>query len=210
MKRSQFMNNKNVDIDLSFNKNEYFKIQTGISPWKDSLYLYYFNNRNLDLPENEIENTNDIVITKSKRRDETLVCFQTKAEFGVYKNVLKYEYFTLIKELDCELWASLDIRKPFKLVQKEKVLYLNRIPMTSVIRELKPDFGSWYIYHPLQLKTTLYNIAQERNAIQNIKNRFMQKKALLELEKSYEGILGNFFDDEPDVEVFINNYAQFW
>ena len=204
------MNNKNVDIDLSFNKNEYFKIQTGIKPWRDSLYLYYFNNRNLDLPENEIENTNDIVITKSKRRDEALVCFQTKAEFGVYKNVLKYEYFTLIKELDCELWASLDIRKPFKLVQKEKILYLNRIPMTSVIRELKPDFGSWYIYHPLQLKTTLYNIAQERNAIQNIKNRFMQKKALLELEKSYEGILGNFFDDELDVEVFINNYAQFW
>ena len=38
----------------------------------------------------------------------------------------------------------------------------------------------------------------------------MQKKALLELEKSYEGILGNFFDDELDVEVFINNYAQFW
>ena len=116
------MNNKNVDIDLSFNKNEYFKIQTGIKPWRDSLYLYYFNNRNLDLPKNEIENTNDIVITKSKRRDETLVCFQTKAEIGVYKNVLKYEYFTLIKEFDCELWASLDIRKPFKLVQKEKVL----------------------------------------------------------------------------------------
>ncbi len=95
-------------------------------------------------------------------------------------------------------------------MQKEKVAYLNRIPMTSVIRELKPDFGSWYIYHPLQLRTTLHNIAQERNTIQNIKNRFMQKKALLELEKSYEGILGNFFDDEQDVRVFINNYAQFW
>ncbi len=101
------MNYEHADIDLSFNRNEYFKIQTDINAWSDSLYLYYYNNRNVNLPENEIENTNDIVITKSKRSDEILVCFQTKAEFGVYKNVLKYESFTWIKELDCELWAAL-------------------------------------------------------------------------------------------------------
>ena len=85
IQRSQFMNNKNVDIDLSFNKKEYFKIQTGISPWKDSLYLYYFNNRNLDLPENEIEILTTLLLQNLKEEMKHWFVFRQRLNLEFIK-----------------------------------------------------------------------------------------------------------------------------
>ena len=145
------MNNKNVDIDLSFNKNEYFKIQTGISPWKDSLYLYYFNNRNLDLPKNEIENTNDIVIsivgtigligkihTSLNNANLTENCVKLA---NIHTVTPDYLYYTLcykkqIKEIELLTVGAVQSKLPMYNIQSMKIL----VPPTEVIENFQHKF----------------------------------------------------------------------
>lgn len=92
-----------------------------------------------------------MVLTCDDKIDGILVCFQAKTVYGVYKTVMKYNLFALIKEIDCDLWAPIDIRKPFKLVEKCKTKD-NKIPKRlQAIGEIKQEQSIWSIYHPVVL-----------------------------------------------------------
>ncbi len=81
------------DFNFDFNLNEYFKINTNIVSSADCNYLYYFNNRNINLPPNEIEISSDIIITISNDFSNICVCLETSADFEIYKTVMKYNFF---------------------------------------------------------------------------------------------------------------------
>lgn len=204
-----------TSIDLSFNVEKYFKVNTKIEPWADPLYLYYFNNRHINV---ELENNDDIIITRpTKGIEDIYICFQTLAQCGVYKTVMKYNCSKIVKELDCELWAPLDIRKPFKLVKKQSLVnleitkdYLYKDINKRVIGEIKQEYATWYIYHPLQLRTTLLQIYSEKNEIEKMEKGFLKKRTLNNLKNECKELKELFFNNEKDEEHFLANYAQFW
>lgn len=107
------------DINMDFERNEYFKVNTDILPYSDIMYPCYINNIYVDSAE-EIEVDEEIVLTiEPKSIGAILACYQTKTKYGAYITFMKYNYFRMLKDLNCELWAPFDLRKPFKLVQKK-------------------------------------------------------------------------------------------
>lgn len=197
-------------IELDFDRTEYFKVNTDLMPWSYTGYLRCFNNLNIDIDPAEIETEDDMVLSCDDKIDDILVCFQTKAVYGVYKTVMKYNLFALIKEIDCDLWAPLDIRKPFKLVKKCKTKD-NRIPRKlKAIGEIKQEQSIWYIYHPFQLRCTLSNIEKEKENVDLIKNDFLKSKSKQALTDNCKKLKEAFFDEEYDILRFLDDYPQFW
>lgn len=194
-------------IDLDFKRIEYFKVNTDILPWSDPNYLTYFNNINIDIDADKIETNDDIIITNYCTQLDILVCFQTKAIYGVYKTVMKYNLFRLVKELNCELWAPLDIRKPFKLVEKSKKKAAKKL---KAIGEIKQEPVWWGIYHPFQLRYTTNNIENDKVNINNNINCTKRKKLQRTFNNNCELLKLFIFNDEDDTEIFLDNYPQFW
>lgn len=195
------------EISLDFNRTEYFKVDTDILPWSDKDYLDYFNNLNINVSEDEIENEDDIVLTHYF--SDILVCFQTKAVYGVYKTVMKYNLFSFVKEINCDLWAPLDIRKPFKLVEKTKKKPAKKL---KAIGEIRQEPAWWAIYHPFQLRCTISNLEREKTQLKLHADD--SKLAALDLElfqRKCELLKIKFFlEDDDDIEIFLENYPQFW
>lgn len=197
-------------IDMNFDTNEYFKINTDIFPWSDPMYLRYFNNRNIDV--DEIETDDDIIITYDvDSPKDLLICFQTKAEYGVYKAVMKYNLFKLVKEIDCDLWAPLDIRKPFKLVEKNRVVPINsKNKSMNVIGEIKQEQTWWAIYHPVQIRETLFGLKKQKEEIEKIKKPFLKKKAFNKYKQNCLNLKELLFVENDDEYYFTSQFAQFW
>ena len=197
-------------IDMNFDRTEYFKINTDILPWGDPMYLRYFNNRNIDV--DEIEANDTIVITYNiDNPNDILICFQTRAEFGVYKTVMNYNLFTFVKEIDCNLWAPLDIRKPFKLVEKNRVIPIDtKNTKMNVIGEIKQEQTWWAIYHPIQLRETLLGIQKQKDKINKMEESFIKKRILNQLKTECNNLKESFFVENDDEYHFTNNFARFW
>lgn len=167
-------------IKFNFDINEYFKVNLNLNPWADCMYLYYINQRHiLKTPNVELKAKDDIVIASPyDNAQDIMICFINSAQKGVYKSIIKYNYYRIIKEIGCNLYAPLDIRKPFKLVIQNQtsdnsnsdVLTLptdKRSVNERIIGEINQEYGLWYIYHPLQIRTTLTNIRKEKEKISN-------------------------------------------
>lgn len=116
----------------------------------------------------------------------------------------------MVKEIDCDLWAPIDIRKPFKLAKKCKTKN-NKIPQRlKAIGEIKQEQSIWYIYHPFQLHCTLSNIEKEKENIDLIKNDFLKSKSKQALMDNCKKLKEAFFDEEDDILRFLDDYPQFW
>lgn len=205
------------NFNFKFNQNEYFKINTNIIPEAYIDFLYCFNNRNINVSPDEIEKSNSIIIATSNDFSNICACFQTLADFGVYRTVMKYNYFTIVQELNCDLWSSLDIRKPFKLVKRNKLIDINTSIKNvevdinkKIIGEIKPEYAHWYVYHPLQIKTTLNNITKEKSKIWKIKNNNERKQAIHNFRQELKALKNCFFEDKRDEEWFLESYTSFW
>ena len=162
---------------------------------------------NIDVREDDIENDDDIVITNHMLQQDILVCFQTKAMHGAYKTVMKYNLFRLVKEIGCDLWAPLDIRKPFKLVEKTNKKCAKKL---KAIGEIKQECAWWGIYHPFQLRHTISKLEIEKNKINSCVDSIQKE----ELNKNFYGscvlLKLYLFEDEDDTEMFLDKYPQFW
>ena len=119
--------------------------------------------------------------------------------------------------MDCDLWGSLDIRKPFKLIKRNKIIDINSSQKETgvdvnkkIIGEIKPEYAHWYIYHTTQLRTTLDNIAKEKSKIWKIKNNNERKQAIHNFRQELKVLKDCFFEDKEDEEWFLESYAQFW
>lgn len=198
------------EIKLDFDRTEYFKINTELIPSSDTYHLRCFNNLNIDIDPAEIETEDDMVLTCDDKIDDILICFQTKAVYGVYKTVMKYNLFALVKEIGCDLWAPIDIRKPFKLVKKCKTKDNKIFKELKSIGEIKQEQSIWYIYHPFQLRWTVSNIEKEKEKFDLIKNEYFKYKSKQSLTDDCEKLKIAFFDDEYDISRFLDDYPQFW
>ncbi len=206
------------DINMDFERNEYFKVNTDILPYSDIMYPCYINNIYVDSAE-EIEVDEEIVLTiEPKSIGAILACYQTKTKYGAYITVMKYNYFRMLKDLNCELWAPFDLRKPFKLVQKNNLININlkkevfeKDISSRIIGEIKQEWTYWHVFHPKQLEITLENIEKEKQQIKSIKEELLRHKKLFYFKQEMQKLKYYFFrKTDGELSMYLDRFQKFW
>ena len=206
------------DIIMDFERNEYFKVNTDILPYSDIMYPCYINNIYVDSAE-EIEVDEEIVLTiEPKSIGAILACYQTKTKYGAYITVMKYNYFRMLKDLNCELWAPFDLRKPFKLVQKNNLIniYLKKEVFekdisSRIIGEIKQEWSYWHVFHPKHLEITLENIEKEKQQIKSIKEELLRHKKLFYFKQEMQKLKYYFFrKTDGELSMYLDRFQKFW
>lgn len=206
------------DINMDFERNEYFKVNTDILPYSDIMYPCYINNIYVDSAE-EIEVDEEIVLTiEPKSIGAILACYQTKTKYGAYITVMKYNYFRMLKDLNCELWAPFDLRKPFKLVQKNNLININlkkevfeKDISSRIIGEIKQEWTYWHVFHPKQLEITLENIEKEKQQIKSIKEELLRRKKLFHFKQEMQKLKYYFFrKTDGELSMYLDRFQKFW
>lgn len=206
------------DINMDFDRNEYFKVNTDILPYSDIMYPCYINNIYVDSAE-EIEVNENIVLTiEPNTVDALLACFETKTKYDAYITVMKYNYFRMVKDLNCELWASFDLRKPFKLVQKNNLININfkrevfeKDISSRIIGEIKQEWTYWHVFHPKQLEITLENIEKEKQQIKSIKEELLRHKKLFYFKQEMQKLKYYFFrKTDGELSMYLDRFQKFW
>ena len=205
------------DINMDFDRNEYFKVNTDILPYSDIIYPCYINNIYVESAEIEIDE-NIVLTIETNTVDAILACFQTKSEYGGYRTVMKYNYFRMIKDLNWELWAPFDLRKPFKLVQKNNLININlkkevfeKDISSRIIGEIKQEWTYWHVFHPKQLEITLENIENEKQQIKSIKDELLRRKKLFHFKQEIKKLKYYFFrKTEGELSMYLDRFQKFW
>lgn len=205
------------DINMDFERNEYFKVNTDILPYSDIMYPCYINNIYVDSAE-EIEVDEEIVLTiEPKSIGAILACYQTKTKYGAYITFMKYNYFRMLKDLNCELWAPFDLRKPFKLVQKNNLININlkkevfeKDISSRIIGEIKQEWTYWHVFHPKQLEITLENIEKEKQQIKSIKEELLRHKKLFYFKQEMQKLKYYFFrKTDGELSMYLDRFQKF-
>lgn len=205
------------DINMDFYRNEYFKVNTDILPCSDIMYPCYINNIYVDFAKIEIDE-NIVLTIEPNTVDAILACFETKAKYGGYRTVMKYNYFRMVKDLNCELWAPFDLRKPFKLVQKNNLININlkkevfeKDISSRIIGEIKQEWTYWHVFHPKQLEITLENIENEKQQIKSIKDELLRRKKLFHFKQEIKKLKYYFFrKTEGELSMYLDRFQKFW
>ena len=182
------------------------------------MYPCYINNIYVDSAE-EIEVDEEIVLTiEPKSIGAILACYQTKTKYGAYITVMKYNYFRMLKDLNCELWAPFDLRKPFKLVQKNNLININlkkevfeKDISSRIIGEIKQEWTYWHVFHPKQLEITLENIEKEKQQIKSIKEELLRHKKLFDFKQEMQKLKYYFFrKTDGELSMYLDRFQKFW
>lgn len=205
------------DINMDFERNEYFKVNTDILPYSDIMYPCYINNIYVDFAKIEIDE-NIVLTIEPNTVDAILACFETKAKYGAYITVMKYNYFRMLKDLNCELWAPFDLRKPFKLVQKNNLININlkkevfeKDISSRIIGEIKQEWTYWHVFHPKQLEITLENIEKEKQQIKSIKEELLRRKKLFHFKQEMQKLKYYFFrKTDGELSMYLDRFQKFW
>lgn len=205
------------DINMDFERNEYFKVNTDILPYSDIMYPCYINNIYVDFAKIEIDE-NIVLTIEPNTVDAILACFETKAKYGAYITVMKYNYFRMLKDLNCELWAPFDLRKPFKLVQKNNLININlkkevfeKDISSRIIGEIKQEWTYWHVFHPKQLEITLENIEKEKQQIKSIKEELLRHKKLFYFKQEMQKLKYYFFrKTDGELSMYLDRFQKFW